>query len=91
MEDTEGGEAFAKYSSFIIDSEIGGYQLDLGGFTEGTAGKVFFFFTFRYMSQVKAEYTVTLCIDFCEICKNVAPEKLNSCQINKNEALVQVQ
>ncbi|KAG7222595.1 hypothetical protein INR49_008296 [Caranx melampygus] len=38
MEDFEGGEAFAQYSSFMIDSEIGGYQLDLGGFTGGTAG-----------------------------------------------------
>ena len=39
MEDFEGGEAFAQYSSFFVDFEREGYQLDLGGFTGGTAGE----------------------------------------------------
>lgn len=39
MEDWEGGQASAQYSSFSIDSEITGYQLHLGTFTGGAAGE----------------------------------------------------
>ena len=39
MEDWEGGKADAKYSSFSIDSENHGYELHLGKFTGGNAGK----------------------------------------------------
>lgn len=38
MEDWEGADASAQYSTFSIDSEYNGYQLHLGSFTGGTAG-----------------------------------------------------
>nr|XP_046227146.1 microfibril-associated glycoprotein 4-like [Scatophagus argus] len=38
MEDWEGNQAFAKYSSFSVDTENAGYQLHLGSFSDGGAG-----------------------------------------------------
>ncbi|KAM4524348.1 microfibril-associated glycoprotein 4-like isoform 2-T2 [Odontesthes bonariensis] len=38
MEDFEGNKAFARYSSFSIDSESDGYRLHVSGFTDGGAG-----------------------------------------------------
>uniref|UniRef100_A0A3Q2TVX5 Microfibril-associated glycoprotein 4-like n=1 Tax=Fundulus heteroclitus TaxID=8078 RepID=A0A3Q2TVX5_FUNHE len=38
MEDWEGAQASAQYSSFSIGPESAGYQLHLGSFTGGTAG-----------------------------------------------------
>ncbi|KAM4524749.1 microfibril-associated glycoprotein 4-like isoform 1-T4 [Odontesthes bonariensis] len=38
MEDFEGNKAFARYSSFSIDSESDGYRLQVSGFTDGGAG-----------------------------------------------------
>ncbi|MEQ2285691.1 hypothetical protein AMECASPLE_034507 [Ameca splendens] len=38
MDDWEGAQAFAQYSSISIDSENTGYQLHLSSFTGGTAG-----------------------------------------------------
>ncbi|XP_071375380.1 microfibril-associated glycoprotein 4-like [Centroberyx affinis] len=38
MEDFSGKKAFARYSSFSIDSEASGYRLHVSGFTDGGAG-----------------------------------------------------
>ncbi|XP_067343804.1 microfibril-associated glycoprotein 4-like isoform X2 [Channa argus] len=38
MEDFSGNKAFARYSSFSIDSEFDGYKLNVSGFTDGGAG-----------------------------------------------------
>ncbi|XP_031166488.1 microfibril-associated glycoprotein 4-like [Sander lucioperca] len=38
MEDFEGNKAFARYSSFSIDSESSGYTLNVSGFINGGAG-----------------------------------------------------
>ncbi|KAF3703993.1 Microfibril-associated glycoprotein 4 36 kDa microfibril-associated glycoprotein [Channa argus] len=38
MEDFNGNKAFARYSSFSIDSEFDGYKLNVSGFTDGGAG-----------------------------------------------------
>lgn len=39
MEDWDGVEADARYSSFSIDSEKTGYMLHLGSFSGGSAGE----------------------------------------------------
>ncbi|XP_038591626.1 microfibril-associated glycoprotein 4-like [Micropterus salmoides] len=41
MEDFSGNKAFARYSSFSIDSESDGYRLNVSGFTNGGAGDSF--------------------------------------------------
>lgn len=38
MEDFEGQNVFAQYSSFAVGPESEGYTLNLGSFTKGAAG-----------------------------------------------------
>ena len=40
MEDFSGNKAFARYSSFSIESESQGYKLHVSGFTDGGAGQL---------------------------------------------------
>lgn len=40
MEDWDGDKAFAKYSSFSVDTERSGYKLHLGSFSDGLSGEV---------------------------------------------------
>ncbi|KAF4118020.1 microfibril-associated glycoprotein 4-like [Onychostoma macrolepis] len=39
LEDFEGNQAFARYSSFSVGSEADGYRLHVSGFTDGGAGE----------------------------------------------------
>ncbi|KAL7845148.1 hypothetical protein AOLI_G00233400 [Acnodon oligacanthus] len=38
LEDFEGGQVYAQYSNFTVDSEFNGYKLTVGGFIDGGAG-----------------------------------------------------
>lgn len=42
MEDFDGQNVFALYSSFSVGPEAEGYKLKLGSFTKGAAGATFF-------------------------------------------------
>lgn len=48
MEDFEGQRVFADYSSFSVGPETEGYKLNLGSFTKGAAGGMFFLNVFPF-------------------------------------------
>lgn len=63
MEDWDGSEAFAHYSSFSIDPENNGYQLHLGNYMDGNAGDHFYFKKASVPINIKESpnFQVTIC------------------------------